>query len=56
MRECSMCGDKISGEEVAEWKAEHEEFSLHPLICPDCWDRFQQLDPEKQVKELIYLR
>lgn len=53
MRKCSRCGDKFTGEEIAELMAEREEFSLHPFICPDCFDRLQRLDLEDQLDELI---
>lgn len=53
MRKCSRCGDKFTGEEIAELMAEREEFSLHPFICSDCFDRLQRLDLEDQLDELI---
>ena len=56
MQKCTMCGDKISGEEISEWRAEHEEFSMHPLICPDCWDNLQHKDLEDQFEELMEVK
>lgn len=53
MKICTVCGDRFLGEEVSEWRAEREQFSLHPFICPDCWDNLQHKDPEDQVKELL---
>lgn len=53
MKKCTRCGWKISGEEISEWKQEHEEFSEHPLICPDCWADLQQKDLEDQFSELV---
>lgn len=53
MQKCTRCGDKISGEEISEWRAEHEAFSMHPLICPDCWDNLQRKDLEDQFEELM---
>lgn len=51
-RKCLRCGDKFTGEEIAELMAEHEEFSLSPFICPDCFDWLQRLDLEDQLDEL----
>lgn len=53
MRECLRCGDKFTGEEIAELMAEREEFSLSPFICPDCFDWLQRLDLEDQLDELL---
>lgn len=53
MQKCVKCGDRITGEEISEWRAEHENFSMHPLICPDCWDNLQKKDLEDQVKEVL---
>ena len=53
MQKCVIGGDRITGEEISEWRAEHENFSMHPLICPDCWDNLQRKDPEDQVKEVL---
>ena len=56
MRKCTRCGDRISGEEISEWRAEHEAFSMHPLICPDCWDNLQRKDLEDQFEELMEVK
>lgn len=56
MKKCTRCGWKISGEEISEWKQEHEEFSEHPLICPDCWDNLQHKDLEDQFEELMEVK
>lgn len=56
MQKCTMCGDRISGEEISEWRAEHEAFSMHPLICPDCWDNLQHKDLEDQFEELMEVK
>jgi uncharacterized CHY-type Zn-finger protein len=56
MQKCTRCGDKISGEEISEWRAEHEAFSMHPLICPDCWDNLQRKDLEDQFEELMEVK
>lgn len=53
MKKCVKCGWKITGEEISEWKAEHEEFSEHPLICPDCWADYQSKDLEDQLDEAM---
>lgn len=55
MKKCTVCGDRFLGEEISEWRAEHEEFSLHPFICPDCWDRLHHKDLEDQFEELMEL-
>ena len=56
MQKCTRCGDRISGEEISEWRAEHEAFSMHPLICPDCWDNLQRKDLEDQFEELMEVK
>ena len=53
MHICTKCGDKFSGEEISELKAEHEAFSMHPFICPDCYDRLQRMDLEDQFSVLM---
>ena len=53
MQECTICGDRVLGEEISEWRSEHEAFSLHPLICPDCYDRLNRKDLDDQFDELM---
>ena len=53
MHKCTYCGDKYSGEAISEMRTEHEEFSLHPFICPDCYDRLNRKDLEDQFDELM---
>lgn len=53
MKTCTVCGDQFLGEEVSEWRAEQEPFSLHPFICPDCYDRLNRKDLEDQFEELM---
>lgn len=53
MQKCTKCGDKFTGEEISELRADHEEFSLHPFICPDCYDRLSRMDLEDQFKEAM---
>lgn len=53
MNHCTKCGDKFTREEVRELKAEHEAFSIHPFICPDCYDRLQRLDLDYQFSILM---
>ncbi|MBQ9609360.1 MAG: hypothetical protein IJV15_07960 [Lachnospiraceae bacterium] len=53
MHICTKCGDKFSGEEIRELKSEHESFSMHPFICPDCYDRLQRVDLEDQFSILM---
>ena len=50
---CTECGEKYIGEELSEWRSEHEQFSMHPFICPDCYDRRQRKDLEDQLDQLI---
>ena len=53
MYRCSKCGEKYLGEEVSEWRSEKEQFSMHPFICPDCYDRLSRMDLEDQFKDLM---
>lgn len=53
MRTCQICGDRFTGEEVSEWRADHEAFQDRPLICPDCWDTLQHKDLEDRFEELM---
>jgi hypothetical protein len=53
MRVCTICGDKFTGEEISEMRSEHEEFSMNPFICPDCYDRHQRKDLEDRFDELM---
>lgn len=53
MKKCIKCGDKFTGEEISEWKTEHETFSMNPFMCPDCYDTFSRQDLEDQFEELI---
>ena len=53
MKVCSVCGDKFLGEEISEWRSEHEPFSMNPFICPDCYDNLQSKDLEDQFTELM---
>ena len=53
MKRCTYCDDPFTGEEISEMRAEHEEFSMHPFICPDCWDRLQRKDAEEMFKSLL---
>ena len=53
MKTCTVCGDRFLGEEVSEWRSDHEQFSLHPFICPDCYDRLQRKDLEDQFEQLM---
>lgn len=50
---CTKCGDRFISEEVSEWRSEHEAFSMHPFICPDCYDRLQRMDLEDQFEDLM---
>lgn len=53
MMKCTVCGERYTGEEVAELRAEGEEFNMHPFMCPDCYDRFQRKDLEDQFAQLM---
>ena len=54
MRTCQICGGRFTGEEVSEWRADHEAFQDHPLICPDCYDReINHKDLEAQFEVLM---
>lgn len=54
MKTCTKCGDRFTGEEIAEWRSDHEDFSERPFICPDCWDRiYAHKDLEDQFEEAM---
>jgi len=53
MKICTKCGDKFTGEQISEMRHEHEEFSMSPFICPDCWDKLQHEDLEEQFEDLM---
>lgn len=53
MKICIKCKDQFSGEEISEWRAEHEIFSTNPFMCPDCYDIFIRQDLEDQFLELM---
>lgn len=52
-RKCTKCGERFLNEDVSEWRAGHEDFSLRPFICPDCYDRFSRMDLADQFNELL---
>lgn len=53
MFRCKICGDEYSKEDIRELKMMGEDFNRFPFICPDCWDEFQRLDSEDQMKLLL---
>ena len=53
MKKCTICGDKITGEEISEWWADGEEFQPVPLICPDCYDRRNRRALEDRFEALM---
>ena len=53
MYRCDKCKEKFLGEELSEWRNEKEEFSMHPFICPDCYNRVRRIDLEGQFNELL---
>lgn len=53
MKICTRCREKYTGEEISEWKTEHEAFSMNPFMCPDCYDTFSKQDLEEQFSELM---
>ena len=53
MYKCVKCGDKFSGEQISEMRHDGEHFSLHPFMCPDCWDTHNRMDLEDQMSELM---
>ena len=52
MMVCTKCKEKFTGEEISELRAMHEPMSMHPFMCPDCYDRFMRQDLEDQFSEL----
>ena len=53
MMTCTVCNERFMGEEVSEWRTEKEQFSMHPFICPDCYDNLQRKDLEDQFSVLM---
>lgn len=53
MQRCVKCDDRFSGEEINEWRQDHESFSTRPFMCPDCYDTFSRQDLEDQFAELM---
>ena len=53
MKICTECGEKFTGEELTELRHEGEQFSLHPFICPDCYDRINRMDLEDRLEHLL---
>lgn len=53
MKTCVKCGDRFSGEEISEWRADGEQYSTQPFMCPDCYDTFSRQDLEDQFSELM---
>ena len=50
---CSKCKGIYEDEDLRELKEMGESYSLHPFICPDCYDRFNKLNLEDQFKEAM---
>lgn len=50
--ECVMCGDTFTETELAELREMGEAYHHEEgcFLCPDCWDSFQRMDPEEQLK------
>lgn len=53
MCKCKMCEDEYSKGDLRELKMMGEDFNRFPFLCPDCWDEFQRLDSEDQMKLLL---
>ena len=53
MKICTECGEKFTGEELTELRHEGEQFSLHPFICPDCYNRINRMDLEDRLEHLL---
>jgi hypothetical protein len=49
---CKRCGDEFTNEELRELKEIGEAYSKFPFLCPDCFDEFQRLDSEDQMRYL----
>ena len=51
---CKMCGAKIESWMLSEWDRDKEEYSKHPLMCPDCYDTLVNgNDPIDLMKEVL---
>lgn len=53
MKICTRCGERYTSEEISELRAEGEQFSLHPFMCPDCYDSFERQNLEDQFAQLM---
>jgi len=53
MKTCTVCGERFLGETISEWRADHEEFSLNPFICPDCYDNMWHMNLEDLFDQLM---
>lgn len=50
---CKNCGEEYTSEELRELRDMGEEYNKSPFLCPDCWDEFQRLDSEDQLRYLL---
>ena len=50
--ECVMCGETFTETDLTELREMGEVYHREKgcFLCPDCWDSFQRMDPEEQVK------
>lgn len=50
--ECVMCGETFTEADLTELREMGEAYHREKgcFLCPDCWDSFQRMDPEEQVK------
>lgn len=53
MFKCRNCGEEYTAEELRELREMGEEYNNSPFLCPDCWDEFQRLDSEDQLRYLL---
>lgn len=53
MFKCKNCGEEYTSEELRELRDMGEEYNKSPFLCPDCWDEFQRLDSEDQLRYLL---
>lgn len=50
--ECVMCGETFTEADLVDLREMGEAYHREKgcFLCPDCWDRFQRMDPEEQLK------
>lgn len=50
---CKRCGEVYTEDDLRELREMREPYSKEPFLCPDCYDEYQRLDSEDQIKYLV---